>query len=126
MRILLADDHEAVRKGLRALLESRREWRICGEAEDGQDAVEKAEQLKPDLVILDLSMPKLSGFGAARRIRECCPGVPILIYSMHRSRAFLEEARRVGVTGYVSKSENSSTFLDAVDAVQHHQPFFAA
>jgi DNA-binding NarL/FixJ family response regulator len=126
MRILLADDHEAVRKGLRVLLESRLEWKICGEAEDGQDAVEKTRELKLDVVILDISMPNLSGFGAARRIRECCPGIPILVYSIHRSQAFVEEARRIGVTGYVSKSEDSSTFLDAVDAVQHDQPFFAA
>jgi DNA-binding NarL/FixJ family response regulator len=126
MRILLADDHEAVRRGLRALLESQREWKICGEAEDGRDAVEKTKELEPDVVILDISMPNLSGFGAARLIREYCPGVAILVYSVHRSQAFLEEARRIGVTGYVSKSEDSSTFLNAVDAVQHHQPFFAA
>jgi DNA-binding NarL/FixJ family response regulator len=126
MRILLADDHEAVRRGLRALLESQREWKICGEAEDGRDAVEKTKELKPDVVMLDISMPNLSGFGAARLIREYCPGVAILVYSVHRSQAFLAEARRIGVTGYVSKSEDSSTFLNAVDAVQHHQPFFAA
>jgi DNA-binding NarL/FixJ family response regulator len=126
MRILLADDHEAVRKGLRVLLESREEWTICGEAEDGRDAVEKTKELRPDVVILDISMPNLSGFGAARLIRQYSPGTPILIYSMHRSQAFLDEARRIGVMGYVSKAEDSNTFLTAVDAVHHRQPFFAA
>lgn len=126
MRILLADDHEAVRKGLRVLLESRQEWTICGEAEDGRDAVEKTRELRPDVVILDISMPNLSGFGAARLIREYSPGTPILVYSMHRSQAFLDEARRIGVMGYVSKAEDSKTFLTAVDAVHRHQPFFAA
>jgi DNA-binding NarL/FixJ family response regulator len=126
MRILLADDHEAVRRGLRNLLETQAQWKVCGEAEDGRDAVEKTKMLKPDMVILDISMPSLSGFGAARLIKELCPGTPILVYSMHRSQAFLEEARRIGVNGYISKSEDGPTLLMAVDAVQRHRPFFSA
>jgi DNA-binding NarL/FixJ family response regulator len=126
MRILLADDHEAVRRGLRALLETQEQWKVCGEAEDGRDAVEKAKELKPDIIILDISMPALSGFGAARLIKELLPETPILVYSMHRSQAFLEEARRIGVNGYISKSEDGPTLLMAVDAVQRHRPFFAA
>jgi DNA-binding NarL/FixJ family response regulator len=126
MRILLADDHEAVRRGLRALLETQEQWKVCGEAEDGRDAVEKAKELKPDMIILDISMPALSGFGAARLIKELLPETPILVYSMHRSQAFLEEARRIGVNGYISKSEDGPTLLMAVDAVQRHRPFFAA
>jgi DNA-binding NarL/FixJ family response regulator len=71
-------------------------------------------------------MPTLSGFGAARLIKELCPGTPILVYSMHRSQAFLEEARRIGVTGYISKADDGPTLLMAVDAVQRHRPFFSA
>lgn len=126
VRILLADDHEAVRRGLRALLETQERWRVCGEAEDGHEAVEKTKALKPDVVILDISMPTLSGFGAARLIKEFCPDTPILVYSMHRSKAFLEEARRIGVGGYISKSEDGPTLLMAVDAVQNRRPFFEA
>lgn len=126
MRILLADDHEAVRRGLRALLETQDHWKICGEAYDGRDAVEKTKLLRPDLVILDISMPALSGFGAAKLIRALYPDTPILVYSMHRSQAFLEEARRIGVNGYVSKSEDGPTLLMAVDAVEHRRPFFEA
>jgi DNA-binding NarL/FixJ family response regulator len=126
MRILLADDHEAVRRGLRALLETQDQWKVCGEAEDGREAVEKTKSLKPDMVILDISMPTLSGFGAARLIREVSPETPILVYSMHRSPAFLEEARRIGVNGYISKSEDGPTLLMAVDAVQHNRQFFEA
>lgn len=126
MRILLADDHESVRRGMRALLETQDGWKVCGEAENGQDAVEKAKTLRPDIVILDISMPILSGFGAARLIKERFPEVPILAYSMYRSEAFLMEARRIGLEGYVSKSEDGPTLLMAVDAVQNHRSFFCA
>ena len=126
MRILLADDHEAVRRGMRALLETQEGWKICGEAENGQEAFEKTKTLKPDIVILDISMPILSGFGAAKLIKERFPELPILAYSMYRSEAFLEEARRIGLGGYVAKSEDGPTLLMAVDAVQNHRSFFAA
>lgn len=126
MRILLVDDHEIVRRGLRALLETQNEWRVCGEAEDGLAGVEKTKALHPDIVILDVSMPRLSGFGAAKLIKEFCPDTPILLYSMYHSPAFLDEARRIGVTGYVAKTEDGPTFLMAVDAVQRNRPFFAA
>jgi DNA-binding NarL/FixJ family response regulator len=126
MRILLADDHEAVRRGMRTLLETQEGWKVCGEADNGQEAVDKAKALRPDIVILDISMPVLSGFGAARLIKEHFPEVPILAYSMYRSEAFLQEARRIGLEGYVSKSEDGPTLLMAVDAVQNHRSFFAA
>lgn len=126
MRILLADDHEAVRRGMRTLLETQDGWRVCGEAENGQDAVDLAKELRPDIVILDISMPVLSGFGAARLIKERFPEVPILAYSMYRSEAFLQEARRIGLSGYVSKSEDGPTLLMAVDAAQNHRSFFTA
>jgi DNA-binding NarL/FixJ family response regulator len=126
MRILLADDHEAIRRGMRALLETQDGWRVCGEAADGQEAVEKTKSLRPDIVILDISMPVLSGFGAARLIKERFPNTPILAYSMYRSEAFLEEARRIGLGGYVAKSEDGPTLLMAVDAVQNNRSFFAA
>lgn len=126
MRILLADDHEAVRRGLRSLLETQEQWKVCGEAADGNDAVEKTKSLKPDLVILDVSMPNLSGLGAAKVIKEVSPDTAILVYSMHRSQAFLDEARRIGVDGYVSKSEDGATLLMAVDSAYQHRPFFVS
>jgi DNA-binding NarL/FixJ family response regulator len=125
MRILLVDDHAIVRRGLRNLLETQEQWIVCGEAEDGEDGVEKTQALHPDIVILDVSMPRLNGFGAAKLIKQLCPDTPILLYSMHQSQAFVEEARRIGVTGFVSKSEDGPTFLMAVDAVQRNRPFFA-
>ncbi|MGH9735106.1 MAG: response regulator, partial [Candidatus Acidiferrales bacterium] len=107
---MLVDDHEVVRRGLRALLETQVQWRVCGEAEDGLSGVEKTKALHPDIVILDVSMPRLSGFGAAKLIKELCPQTPILLYSMYHSPAFLDEARRIGVTGYVAKTEDGPTF----------------
>ncbi|HTS11822.1 MAG TPA: response regulator transcription factor [Candidatus Limnocylindrales bacterium] len=126
MRILLADDHEAVRRGIRELLETQEGWKVCGEAENGQEAIDKAKALKPDVVILDISMPVLSGFGAAKVIRARLPEIPILVYSMYRSEAFVDEARRIGLNGYVSKSQDGPTLLMAVDAIQRNRPFFMA
>jgi DNA-binding NarL/FixJ family response regulator len=126
MRILLADDHEIVRRGLRSLLESRDDWRICGEATDGNDAVEKTRALDPDIVILDIAMPNLNGFAAAKLIKQHSPATQILLYSIHYSRAFVEEAQRIGVMGYVSKSEGSASFLMAVDSVRRSRPYFTA
>ena len=93
MRILIADDHEAVRKGVCAILSSRADVEVCGEAENGRETVEKANALKPDLIILDITMPVLSGFEAAREIRKTLPYVPILILSMHESSLLIGEAK---------------------------------
>jgi DNA-binding NarL/FixJ family response regulator len=103
---------------MRSLLESQENWRICGEADNGHTAIEKAKQLRPDLVILDIMMPALNGFGAARVIKEFCPGTAILLYSAYHSEAFANEARRMCVDGYVSKSESRQEILKAIGEVQ--------
>ena len=120
MRILLADDFEVVRRSLRVLLETQRGWTICGEAETGREAVEKTMELKPDLVILDVSMPVLNGFGAAKAIKELSPETTILVYSVHGSEAFQNEARRIGIDGYVSKSDGGQAILRVIDGLQRH------
>jgi DNA-binding NarL/FixJ family response regulator len=114
-RILLADDHELIRRGTRSLLESLHNTEVL-EAENGREAVEKTRELKPDLVILDVSMPVLDGFSAAREIRKFAPETQILIVSLSRTEAFIEVARRIGVSGYVTKSEGADALLRAVDA----------
>ena len=124
MRILIADDHEAVRKGVCAILSSRADVEICGEAENGKETIEKANALKPDLIILDITMPVLSGFEAAREIRKTMPTVPILILSMHESNQLIEEAKKIGVQGYVTKTQVGSTLLDAVDTLLRQETFF--
>lgn len=124
MRILVADDHEAVRKGVCAILSSRGDIEICGEATNGREAVDKTIELKPDLVILDLTMPVLSGVEAVREIRMHLPSVPILVLSMHESKQVIEDIRALGVQGYVTKSEASTTLLLAVDSVLRNETFF--
>jgi DNA-binding NarL/FixJ family response regulator len=124
LRILIADDHEIVRRGLCLILESRKNIDICGEASNGQDAVEKASELNPDLIILDVTMPNLDGFAAARQIRTFLPEVPILILSMHAGQSVVTEAQHAGAQGFVSKSEAGHVLLKAVDAILQGQTFF--
>lgn len=120
MRILLADDFEVVRRALRVLLETQREWTVCGEAETGLEAVQKSQELKPDVVILDVSMPVLNGFGAAKAIKQLSPATTILLYSMHHSKAFQVEAQRIGVDGYISKADGGQEILRVIDGLDRH------
>ncbi len=126
VRILIADDHEVVRRGVRSLLTSRKEWDVCGEAVDGRDAVKKAKELKPDVVVLDISMPHLNGFEAARLIHKEVPQSKILILSQHNVSEMLQTALDSGARGYVSKSEVSRDLLPAVEAIIHNRsPFIS-
>jgi DNA-binding NarL/FixJ family response regulator len=123
MRILIADDHEIVRQGMRAILESQRDFEVF-EAHDGEEAVEKAKELHPDLVILDISMPRLDGFSAARKIKQQSPPTPIVIFSLDRTEAFIEVAQKIGASGYITKGESGQTLLKAVDAALRNQTYF--
>jgi DNA-binding NarL/FixJ family response regulator len=124
LRVLIADDHESVRKGVCVILGTRGDIEVCGEASNGREAIDKAKELQPDLIILDITMPVLSGIDAAEVIRTALPHVPILFLSMHQSRQIVAEAKRIGVQGYVRKSEAATTLLNAVDAVLRNEPFF--
>lgn len=126
LRILIADDHEVVRRGLRSLLGSRPDWEICGEATDGQDAVQKARSLKPDLIMLDISMPYLNGLDAARIIRKENPESEILILSQHESSEVVRAALDAGARGYVAKADISRDLLSAVEAVSQHRSTLSA
>ncbi|HEY2352092.1 MAG TPA: response regulator transcription factor [Candidatus Acidoferrum sp.] len=124
LRILVADDHEAVRKGVCVILSSREDIEVCGEAANGQEAIDKAHELNPDLVILDVTMPVVSGIDAAEFIRQSLPHVPILLLSMHDSVQIIDQARKIGVRGFVSKSDAATTLLQAVDALLRNETFF--
>jgi DNA-binding NarL/FixJ family response regulator len=123
LRILIVDDHEALRAGVRSVLESRG-LEVCGEAADGQEALAKALQLRPDLIILDITMPVLDGFSAAREIQKRLPGAGILLLSMHESASMINVAKSSGARGYVAKSEGIARILKAVDAISHDKTFF--
>ncbi len=125
MKVLIADDHEAVRKGVCAILTSRKDIEICWEAENGKEAVDKALAHRPDLIILDITMPVFSGFEAAREIRKKMPGALILILSMHESNQLIEEAKKIGVQGYVTKTQVGNTLLSAIDALLRNETFFS-
>lgn len=124
LRILVADDHESVRKGVCVILGTRGDIEVCGEASNGREAIDKAQELMPDLIILDITMPVLSGIDAAEVIRKRLPHIPILFLSMHQGRQIIAEAQRIGVSGYVRKSDAAATLLNAVDALLRNEPFF--
>lgn len=125
-RILLVDDHEIVRHGLRNLLSAQPGWEVCGEAADGREAVSQTETLKPDLVILDISMPRLNGLEATRRIRKISPKTSVLILTMHESQQVVRDVLDAGALGYVLKSDAGRDLVAAVDALRQHRTFFTS
>src|ERR1700726_3393875 len=124
LRILIADDHDLMRRGVRTLLESHPGWEVCGEAKTGREAVQMAEELRPDIIILDISMPDLNGVEAAKRIRKASSAVEILILSMHYSEQLIREIVDAGVRGYIVKSDSDRDLVMAVETLAKHKPFF--
>jgi DNA-binding NarL/FixJ family response regulator len=126
LRILLVDDHELVRRGVRYLLESEPGWEVCGEAATGREAVEMAQRLSPDVVVLDLSMPSMNGIEAARRIRQVAPHCEVLILTVHESEDMVRDALAAGARGYILKSDAGSDLVNAVRALSRRKTFFTA
>ena len=124
LRILIADDHDLMRRGVKALLQSHAGWEVCGEAHTGREAVAKAEELKPDIVILDISMPDLNGVDAAKRIRKGSPDTEVLILSVHYSDQLIRDILEAGVRGYIVKSDSDRDLIIAVETLANHKPFF--
>jgi DNA-binding NarL/FixJ family response regulator len=125
-RILIADDHAVVRRGLRALLEAQPGWEVCGEVTNGREAVEQVKRLKPDVVILDITMPELNGLEAARQIVKQSPDTEVLILTMHESEELAREVLRAGARGFVLKSDADSTLVTAVGALRQHKPYLTS
>jgi DNA-binding NarL/FixJ family response regulator len=126
LRILVADDHEVVRKGLVALLHGQRDWRVCGEAAEGRDAVEKALQMKPDVMILDLGMPNLNGLEATRQILKANPQARILILTLHDSDQVVHEVLNAGARGFLLKSDAARDLVAAVEALGQDKTYFTS
>lgn len=124
LRILIADDHDLMRRGVKTLLGSHAGWEICGEAKTGREAVTKAEQLRPDILVLDISMPDLNGIEAARRIRKASSSTEILILSSHYSDHLVRESVDAGVRGYILKSDSDRDLIIAIETLAKHNPFF--
>ncbi len=124
LRILVADDHEVVRLGLRALLESHPQWKVCGEARTGREAVQKAKQLNPHVVVMDIGMPELNGLEATRQILKAAPKTEVLILTIHESDQVVREVLDAGGRGYVLKSDAARDLLAAVECLGEHKPFF--
>ena len=125
-RVLVADDHVIVRHGLRALLESQRGVEVCGEVSNGPEAIEFVKKSKPDLVVLDLTMPDTDGLKVTRAIREASPETEVLVFTIHFSEELAHAVRAAGALGYVLKSDADSELLAALDHMRHHQPFFTS
>jgi DNA-binding NarL/FixJ family response regulator len=123
IRILVVDDHPIVRQGLKTLLEGHSGWEVIGEASDGAEAVEKARNLSPDVMVLDVTMPRMNGLEACRLIRRHSPDMEILFVTQHDSPQMMREALEAGARGYVVKSNAARDLLAAVEAVSQHRVF---
>lgn len=125
IRILLADDHTVMRRGLRLLLDSQPEFNVVAEASDGREAVEKAETVQPDVAVIDIAMPNLSGIEAAQRITSALPDVAIVILSMHSDEGYVLRSLKVGAKGYLLKDSAEGDLIEAIKAVHRGKTFFS-
>jgi DNA-binding NarL/FixJ family response regulator len=126
LRILIVDDHAVVRRGVRALLESQTHWEVAGEATTGREAVDAAKRLRPDIVVMDLSLPELNGLDAARQILKDSPGTEVLVLTMHHSEELARNALQAGARGYVLKSDADQNLIAAVESLRQHKPFLTS
>jgi len=123
-RILIADDHDVVRSGVRAILEAQGGWEVVGEAVDGKDAVDQALATRPDVVVLDYGLPVMNGIEATRRIRARVPGAEVLIFTMHDTATLVREVLDAGARGFLLKSDAKRFLIAAVENLANHKPFF--
>lgn len=117
IRVLLADDHGTVREGLRLIIDAQQDMEIICEVGDGRAAVEKANELRPDVVVMDVSMPKLNGLKATQKLKQCCPEVQVVALTRHKDDGYLQQLLRSGASGYVLKQSTSTSLLQAIRAV---------
>lgn len=121
---MLADDHEVVRRGLRAVILEMPGWTVCGEVSDGRAAVKMAEELKPDVVVMDLGMPELNGIDATRQIRKACPETEVLIFTGEEDEELVRQVFEAGARSYIRKTDGKEHFEAALHALAKHKPYF--
>jgi len=124
IRILIADDHDVVRSGLRHLIEAQPNWQVVAEAGDGKEAVQKALETKPDVAVIDYSLPLINGVEATRQIRSAQPRTEVLIFTMYDNESLIQELLRVGARGYLFKTDARHHLICAIEALAAHKPFF--
>ena len=125
VRVLVADDHEVVLEGVRALIERQPDLEVCGLASDGREAVELAQKTKPDVVVLDMSMPELDGLDVIRLLKKTLPDTEVVVFSAHSSEEMVEEVFDAGAKSYIEKSEASQDLVTAIRSLAEHKPFFS-
>jgi len=125
-RVLVVDDHAVVRKGVTAILDGLPDWEVCGEASGGREAVSAAARLKPDILVMDISMPDMNGLDAARQILKDNPGTEILILTMHESEQIVHDVLSSGARGYVLKADAGNELVAGLEALRQHRPFFTS
>jgi DNA-binding NarL/FixJ family response regulator len=125
-RILIADDHQVVRSGLRAILEAQQNWEVVAEAADGKEAILKAIETKPDVAVLDYSLPLVNGIEATRQIRTQLPRTEVLVFTMYDNETLIEELVKAGARGYLLKSDARRDLMAAVQALANHRSYFTA
>ena len=126
LRILVVDDHDVVRRGLRSLVETQVGWEVCGEATTGREAVEKARSLRPNVVVMDITLPELNGLEATRRIRKAVPQTQVFIVTVHESEELLAQALRAGAHGCMVKSDAGHDLVRGIEALAQGKPFFTS
>src|ERR1700737_870056 len=126
LRILVVDDHAVVRRGVRSLLESHEGWEVGGEATTGREAVEQSRRLRPDVVVMDLSLPELNGLDATRQILKESPRSEILVLTMHHSEELARDVLQAGARGYVLKSDADQSLIGAVESLRQPKPFLTS
>ena len=124
LRILIADDHEVVREGARALIEHEPDWEVCGVAANGREAVALATELKPDVVIVDMTMPELDGVQVVRQIKRALPQTEMLVFSAHESESVIAEVFAAGAKSYIRKADAGRHLISALRSLQQHKPYF--
>src|ERR1700693_4785774 len=124
LRILIADDHEVVREGMRALIEHEPGWEVCGTAMTGREAVDTAKKLKPEIVVLDMTMPELDGLDVLREIKRALPNTEVVIFSAHHSEEVIEQLFDAGAKSYIQKSDAGRHLVAAIKSLAEHEAFF--
>lgn len=126
LRVLIADDHELIRRGVRDVVESHPGWEVCGEASDGQEALELALKEQPDVMVLDVSLPTMNGLGVTRRLHQDMPNIAVLLYTMHDEDDTISGGLAAGARGYLLKTDSAKNLEAAITALGARRPYFSA